>query len=497
MNKIFKEKLKESALSLLPIIFIILLFSILFNNENIINMIPSFLIGSICLVIGVTLFDIGSEMSMIDLGFKIGKHLTKKGKLFFILLITFIIGFIVTVAEPDLSVLSKQVPNITPVVFIGVISIGVGASLLLAVLRIILKWNYNLLVFIILSLAFILTIFVPSEMIPLGFDTGGVTTGPISVPFMIALCAGISYKRHDKNRKEDVFGMISFSSLGPIVIFLLLGLIYKTKTTYDIITIDRYDSIFAVVRTYINDIPIFAKEVLITLSPILLLLIIYNFKYLKLKKKELIKILIGILYLFIGLTLFALGVNVGYLPTGYIFGKEFANNTFIIVLIGAFLGYFIIKSEPALKVLVNQIEDISSGYINKKLLRISISIGVAIAVSLSVIRLVYEISIIYFLLPLYLIALILTFFVPQIFTRVAFDSGGVASGSLTASFILPFAIGIAETLKINVLNYAFGLIAMVATVPLIMIQLIGLLYKYKMNQAKKKQELETIEIVDF
>lgn len=496
MKKVFKEKIKESTISLLPIIFVILILSILYQKSDIINLIPSFLIGSICLIMGITLFDIGSEMSMIDLGFKIGKHLTKKGKLLFIFIITFIIGFIVTVAEPDLSVLSKQVPNIDPLIFIYIISIGVGISLILAVLRIILKWNYNLMVLIIVFLAFLASFFVPGEMIPLGFDTGGVTTGPISVPFMIALCAGISYKRNDKSRKEDVFGMISFSSLGPIVVFLVIGLIYRGKTTYDIISIEHFNSFFDVLKAYAKNIPFFTKEVLITLSPIVLLFVIYNKMYLKLEKKNIIKISVGMIYLFIGLTIFALGVNIGYLPMGYLFGKEFANNTALIIAIGTFLGYFIIKSEPALKVLVNQIEDISSGYINKKLLTTSISIGVGIAVGLSIYRLVYEVPILYFFIPLYGVALILSFFVPQIFTRIAFDSGGVASGSLTAAFILPFAIGIAETLNINVLNYAFGLIAMVATVPLITIQLIGLIYKKKMQKTKAKEEVSD-EIVDY
>lgn len=496
MKKVFGEKIKESTISLLPIIFIILIFSIIFDKPIIINLLPSFLIGSIFLILGVTLFDIGSSISMIDFGFKVGKHLTKRANLIFIFIVTFIIGFIVTVAEPDLSVLSKQVPNIKPLIFIYIISIGVGFSLVLAVLRIILKWNYNLLAFAIVFLAFILTLFAPLEMIPLGFDTGGVTTGPVSVPFMVALCAGLSYKRHDKKRKEDAFGMISFSSLGPIVIFLLLGLLFKGETTYERISIVHYSSFKEIISTYINSIPFFIKEVTFTMSPIVLLFFIYNFLYLKLKRKEIIKIVIGMIYLFIGLTLFALGVNIGYLPMGYLFGTEFATNTFLIVFIGTFLGYFIIKSEPALKVLVNQIEEISSGYINKKILSIFISIGVGIAVGLSIFRIVYQIPVLYFLLPLYLIAFILSFIVPQIFTRIAFDSGGVASGSLTAAFILPFAIGIAEALKINVLNYSFGLIAMVATVPLISIQVIGLIYNYKMKRAKKEEILDS-EIIDF
>ncbi len=497
MIKIFKEKIKESLISVLPIVFIMLLFIILYNKSNLINLLPSFLIGSILLILGITLFEIGSDMSMIDLGFKIGKHLTKKGKLLFIFVITFLIGYIVTVAEPDLSVLAKQVPNINKNVLINVISIGVGFSLVIAVLRIILKWNYNLIIFSMVFIKFILTIFVPAEMIPLGFDIGGVTTGPISVPFMIALCAGLSYKRHDKNRKDDTFGMISFSSIGPIVIFLLLGLIYKGKATYDLIEIQHFNTFGEILSAYTKNLPPFMKDVLITLLPIAVLFIIYNFLYLNLKKKRLIKISFGLLYLFIGLSLFALGVNIGFLPMGYLFGKEFASNTVLILLIGIFLGYYVIKSEPALKVLVNQIHEISFGYVNKRLLGISISVGVGIAVGLSILRIIYELPVVYFLFPLYFIVFVLSFFTPKIFTRIAFDSGGVASGSLTAGFILPFVIGIAEALNANVLVYAFGVIAMVATVPLITIQIIGLVYKYNYDKKIKEDTIKKVEIVDY
>lgn len=233
-----------------------------------------------------------------------------------------------------------------------------------------------------------------------------------------------------------------------------------------------------------------------SLGPIVVLFIIYNFLYLKLNRKELSKIFKGLIYTYLGLVIFLTGVNVGFMPMGYMVGKTLSNYNYILIFLSLILGYFIVSSEPAVAVLTTQIEEITNGNIKKKTMDISLAVGVSIATAFSIIRVITGISIWYFLIPGYVFALIMTFFVPPVFTAIAFDSGGVASGTMTATFLLPFAIGVAEALGHNVLTDAFGLIAIVATIPLITVQLVGLIYKFK-TKVIYNDPIYNEEIIDY
>ena len=496
MLKLIFDKIKESIKSILPITIIVLIICLLFKSDNLITLIPSFLIGSLFLIIGMCLFELGADISMIEIGEKIGIHLTSKKSIPFILIICFLIGFIVTVAEPDLNVLASQVPTISSSVLILTVGIGVGIFLLIAILRMLFQINYAYLLIFICGLSFIVAYFVPSEFVPLAFDSGGVTTGPLSVPLIIALGAGLSSLRSDSKKKNDTFGIISFCSVGPVLIVLILGLIYNAKSTYNEIFVPTNLSLIEVLKLYLEGLPIYFKEVLMSLGPIVLLFIIYNFLYLKLNKKELNKIFKGLIYTYLGLVIFLTGVNVGFMPMGYMVGKTLANYSYLLIFLSFVLGYFIVTSEPAVAVLTSQIEEITNGNIKKKTMDMSLAIGVSIATAISIIRVITGISIWYFLLPGYIFALVMTFFVPSIFTAIAFDSGGVASGTMTATFLLPFAIGVAEALGHNVLTDAFGLIAIVATIPLITVQLVGLIYKFK-TKVNYNDPIYNEEIIDY
>jgi hypothetical protein len=433
---------------------------------------------------------------MVQIGSRIGHHLTKKKSVYLLLAMCFLIATIITMAEPDLLVLSEQTPNISPIVLILAVGIGVGLFFLLACIRMLKKWNYNLILIITCVVMFLIAYFVPREFMGVAFDSGGVTTGALSVPFIISLSRGLSQFRLDKEKKEDTFGFMAFCSLGPIIIVLILGLLYNSQSMYDKISVTLNSNLLSIIKLYIKSLPIYLKEVGISLSPIIVLFLIYNFVYLKISKKEFFKIIKGLVYTFIGLVVFLTGVNIGFLPMSYLIGKTLAVNELLLIPLSALIGFFIIYSEPAIKVLLEQIEDITNGTITKKILFVTLGIGVSIATVLSIIRIYMGFSLLYVILPGYLIAILLSFFTPKVFTRIAFDSGGVASGTMTASFLLPFAIGIAEYLNKDVLLYSFGLVATVATIPLITVEVIGIIYRIKTNKRVKVQQYNA-EIIDY
>ncbi len=498
MKKLFLEQFITSVKSIAPITTIVLILSILLSNNSVINTIPTFLICSLLLAIGMTLFNIGANTSMVEIGSKIGNHLTRKRNVPLILLFSFIIGFIITIAEPDLRVLASQVSSISSETLILSVGIGVGAFLLFSTLRMLFQVSFNLLLAIFCLIMFILAFFAPSEFVPLAFDSGGVTTGPLSVPFIVALGVGLSFTRGDKSKKEDSFGMISFCSIGPIIIVLILSILFKAESSYTPYVITHFNDFASVIQGIIDALPKYFSEVLLSLFPIVLFFIGYNILFLKLSKQELIRIFAGLIYTYVGLSIFLTGVNIGFMPMGYLIGKSIATYELLLVPVAMAIGYCVVASEPAIGVLTLQIEEITNGNIKRQLLNVSLSIAISLATGLSILRIIYDISIWWFIIPGYLIALIISLFVPKIFTSIAFDSGGVASGTMTATFLLPFAIGVAEHLGRNVLIDSFGLIAMVATIPLITIQIVGLIYKYRTKKLELYNDTKfNEEIIDY
>ncbi len=497
MNRFTLEKIKDSVKSIAPISILVIIVSVISGNGNLLSLVPSFIMGSFLLMLGMFLFDIGAEVSMIQIGERIGGHLTKKKNVAFVLTIVFLIGFIITIAEPDLNVLVSQVPSISSTVLTYTIGFGVGFFLMLAVIRMLYKMKYSLLLTILCIIAFILAFFVPKEFVPLAFDAGGVTTGPLSVPLIIALGAGLSITKLDKRGNDNTFGLVSLCSIGPIIIVLILGLIYTPEVAKNTISNLEINGIKDMFLAYFKELPTYLKEVVFSLGPIVIIYLIYNYFYLKMKKKDFKKINTGLVLTYFGLVIFLVGVNVGFMPMGYQLGKYLSNFEYFLIPFAILLGYFVVSSEPAVAVLTSQIEDITNGNIKRKLMNLSLGIGVSFATGLAVLRVMTGLSIWYFLLPGYVVALLLSLYVPPIFTAIAFDSGGVASGTMTATFVLPFVIGIAESLGKNVLVDAFGLVAIVATIPLVTVQLIGLLYKFKTIKLNKMEAIYNAEIIDY
>lgn len=491
MKENVKLKIKEALSSIVPITLIVAILSFTITPLAT-DVIVEFIIGAIMLVIGTGFFTLGAEMSMSIIGERIGADIAKRKNIFLILAILIILGTVVTIAEPDLKVLAEQITSVPSNLIIGIVGLGVGVFLSIAFLRVVLKIKLKYALLFFYSIVFVLAFFVPKEFLAMAFDSGGATTGPMAVPFIIAFGIGISSIRSEKNSESDSFGMVALCSIGPILATMSLGMVYKiTNFEYTNRTYSTYANTKEIAEAFVQNLPNYFGEVVIALLPIIIFFIIYQLAVIKMSKKELFKVFIGCFYEFIGLTLFLLGANVGFLQIGSLIGMKLAEigNDFLIIAIGALLGYFVVIAEPAVEVLNKQISDITDGAIPEKAMKKSLSIGVSIALVISMIRVLTGIPILYFLLPGYLIALILAFVGDDIFTAVAFDSGGVASGTMASTFLVPFAIGVSEGVGGNVLSDAFGVIAMVAMAPIVAVQISGLIYKLKSKKLQKKNEV--------
>lgn len=490
MNKKLILKTKESLSAVLPITIIVLLLNFTIAPMPFVIR-GLFMIGAILLIAGMGLFTLGADLAMMPMGEQIGAQLTKSRKLPLLIGVSFLLGIMLTVAEPDLHVLAEQVPSVPNHIIILWIAAGVGIFLVLSLLRILFQWRLSYLIIGLYLAVFLLSAFTPDDFLSIAFDAGGVTTGPITVPFILALGVGISSVRGGKSSHDDSFGLVAFSSVGPILAIMILGFFYDTSSYRQTPKImPAADDVHELFHLFREGFPEYLKEVAFALLPIIIFFALFQLFALKLPKSQLIKMGIGILYTFVGLVLFLTGVNVGFLPAGAYIGKFMGEMQYswILIPLGMIMGFFIVSAEPAVHVLNDEVEVLTGGAISKNAMLWSLSIGVSISVGLAMIRILYSLSIFYILIPGYLLALSLTFFVPKIFTAIAFDSGGVASGPLTATFLLPFAMGACEAKGGNILTDAFGLVAMVAMTPLVTIQIMGLIYNIKIKNTSEEEE---------
>ena len=504
MDKKLLEKLKESLSAVIPVTAIVIILCLTVVNTTA-ESIAAFLIGTVLLILGMMLFTLGADVSMMKIGQSIGSHITKSRRCICIAIICFILGIIVTIAEPDLRVLADSVPIVDSSVMIISVALGVGIFLAVSFFRVYLqvKLSYILIVMYAIAFALAMSPLIPDNFVAAAFDSGGVTTGPITVPFIMALGVGLASVRGDKTSYEDSFGLVALCSIGPILTVLILGAFNDTSgVTAQADEVIQYTSMGDVVKDYLHAFPEYFSEVALALLPIIVFFVIFQIVSLRLEKTEVIKIAVGMVYTYLGLVLFLTGVNVGFMPMGSFIGSSLASGEYswLLVPIGAVIGWFIVAAEPAVHVLKQQVEDVTEGAVSGKSMGIALAIGVAVSVGLSMLRVLTGISIWYILIPGYLFSLIMTFFVPPIFTAIAFDSGGVASGPMTATFLLPMAIGACGALDGNILTDAFGLVAFVAMTPLVTIQLLGLISKIKGSKAAKKAVPAIVlsdEIVEF
>ena len=487
LNVKLKEKIRESLSAVLPITGIVLMLSI-FVIPMELGSVVMFLTGALMLIVGMGFFQLGAEMAMTPLGEGVGVQISKMKKLLTVLLTGFLMGVIITVSEPDLQVLAGQVPSVPNMVLIMTVAVGVGLFLALAIVRIRYKISLSMLLIVCYLALILVSAFVPKEFLAVAFDSGGVTTGPMTVPFIMAMGVGLASVRSDKNAANDSFGLVALSSVGPILAVLILGCFFKpTEAAYTLTDVATVVTTQDVARMFAQGLPLYAREVLLSLVPILWVFLIFQWLTHRYHGLQIKRIIVGFGYTYIGLVLFLCGANVGFAPVGAYLGKELAGLSlrWILVPIGALIGYYIVKAEPAIQVLNHQVEAVTNGAISVKMMNRCMQIGVAASVGLAMLRVLTGISIQWFVIPGYIIALVLSRMVPDIFIGIAFDSGGVASGPMTSTFLLPLSIGVCEALGGNLMTDAFGVVALVALTPLIAIQLMGLVYKLK--TAKRTQ----------
>jgi len=471
-------KIQEALLSALPITAIVYVLALTpwfsFSNAELIT----FTVGAVLLVVGLGLFSLGADLAMTPMGSHVGSGLSRQRKLGLLLAVCFGLGMLITIAEPDLQVLAKQVSAVmNGSVLIYAVGAGVGLFLMVAILRIVFRKQLSVILMLFYMLMFALALMLVvngnEALLPMSFDSGGVTTGPITVPFIMALGVGISSVLGDRHSQENSFGLVSLCSVGPVIAVLILGIFSRNDMTY---TVPDYSVSNAIADAFLHNAIHTCKEVAVALGLIVVFFLACQVIFLKLPKKRLMKIGVGVIFTYVGLVMFLTGVNVGFMPIGYKLGYELAQlNEKLLVLLGLVMGVLVVLAEPAIHVLNGQVEDVTGGYISKKSMMIGLCVGVGSSIALSMIRIIYDFSLVYYVIPGYFLSLALSLFVPPVYTAIAFDSGGVASGPMTSGFILPFATGVCVCLQgeAAVLRDAFGVVAVVAMTPLITIQLLG------------------------
>lgn len=432
----------------------------------------TFSISAGMLVLGIGLFNMGADLAMTPMGSHVGAGLSRQRKLTLLLLVCFVLGILITIAEPDLQVLANQVSSIMSGTLLQyTVGIGVGSFLVISILRIVFKRRLSTILMLFYMLLFALALMLSeqgkSALLPMAFDSGGVTTGPITVPFIMALGVGISSVLGDRRSQENSFGLVALCSIGPILSVLVLGLLNKGELA-------PYQ--FQHVHPFFQVMLTVAKNVAVALGMIVVFFLVCQFLFLKLPKRQLLRIGIGVVFTYVGLVLFLTSVEVGFMPIGYQIGKTLAQlNQWILIPLGLVIGVLVVLAEPAIHVLNSQVEDVTGGYVTRRSMLMGLCIGVGAAIMLSMVRIVFQFSLIYYIIPGYFISFALSLFVPPVYTAIAFDSGGVASGPMTSGFILPFAIGacMGASGPETVWQQAFGVVALVAMAPLITIQLLG------------------------
>lgn len=498
MKKKLKEKILESLSSVLPITAIVLLLSIIVAPVSS-GTFVLFLFGALLLIFGMGLFTLGADLAMTPMGEGMGIEMSKAKKARYPIILSFVFGVIITMAEPDLQVLAQQVPAIPNMVLILAVAVGVGLFMMIAIARTFFKIPLNALLIIFYAAVFVVAFFAPDAFVPVSFDSGGVTTGPITVPFIMAMGIGLATLRSDKGSQEDSFGLIALCSIGPVLAVLILGIFYQPQSAvYEMAEIAEIATTSDAAREFMKALPAYFREVAVSVLPITVMFFLFQLYTRRFKKRQVRKIIGGLVYTYVGLVLFLTGVNVGFMPMGQYLGAAIGagDRKFLLIPIGMIMGYFIVEAEPAVHILNKQVEEVSNGSISAHSMQTALSVGVAISLGIAMLRILTGVSVMYFLIPGYLISLVLSFLVPKIYTGIAFDSGGVASGPMTATFLLPFAMGACEAVGGNILTDAFGIVAMVAMTPLITIQSLGLVSEMKKRAAAKYIQNQFDQIED-
>ncbi|MGM9660787.1 MAG: DUF1538 domain-containing protein [Faecousia sp.] len=505
--KELRAKIREALLSALPVTVVVYLLSLTPILDLTAVELITFTVGAVLLVLGIGLFSLGADLAMTPMGTQVGAGLSRQRKLGLLCGVCFLLGMLITIAEPDLQVLANQVSTVmNGTVLVACVGIGVGAFLVLSVLKIVFQRSLSqilmLFYMLLFALSLILVVNGNGALLPLAFDSGGVTTGPITVPFIMALGVGIAGVLGDRRSRENSFGLVSLCSVGPVLAVLLLGIFSHNDLSY---AVPDYTVSGDIAGTFARTALHICKEIAIALGMIVGMFLICCLLFLKLSKRSGRRIALGVIFTYIGLVLFLTGINVGFMPIGYRIGQALARGSKVfLVAFGFVIGVLVVLAEPAIHVLNAQVEDVTGGLVNRKSMMVGLCIGVGSALALSMLRIIFDFSLVYYVVPGYFLSLLLSLFVPPVYTAIAFDSGGVASGPMTSGFLLPLAIGVCVSLQGGeaVLRDAFGMVALVAMAPLITIQLLGFrgIVREKLGERKAMRRIldaDDQQIINF
>lgn len=487
-----RAKFKEVFVSVVPICVIVGILNVTLTPMPG-PMMWRFMIGAVLVILGLTAFLIGVDIGITPLGGYTGTTLAKSNNLWLVIVAGIVLGFFTSIAEPGLMVLANQVNDVTSgsipaLSLLLLVAIGLALMLALGFIRIFFNIPLYKLLLVLYGIIGLLSLGTSKEFLAIAFDASGSTTGILAVPFILALSVGISkMKKDSKASEKDSFGLVAIASTGAIIAVLLLSFLTKTQTFHAELETGTLDS-NAIVSSFTGLASNYAKETLIVILPLLGLLLVLQKLSLHLGKRELRRLLTGFGFAYVGLFLFMVGVNGGFMDVGTYIGQSLVSleNKLPIVVIGFVFGVVTILAEPAVYVLTHQIEQVTSGYVKRRAVLVSLALGVGTAVALSVIRiLVPSIQLWHYLLPGYLLSLGLMFITPKLFVGIAFDAGGVATGPMTATFIMAFIQGAAHIFEgADLLVDGFGMIAMVAMTPIITLQILGFIYQLKSNRKK-------------
>ncbi len=482
---LLQSKTKEVAQSLIPVVIFVGVLSMAFIRIDF-PIVQRFFIGSGLVFFGLSIFLWGVDQSMEPIGYHMAHEIATSKGLFKTVILSFLLGFLITIAEPDVLILAGQVEgasggSLESNFLVMMISVGVGVLISIASIRILTGFKYNLMMLIIYFGILLLGTRISEEFLAISFDSSGATTGALTTPFVLAISVGLSRTKGGKSAEENAFGMVGAMSAGPILAVMLISVLSGQSniqgSAQEFITTDAVLApIIADFRgTFFNSIK--------ALIPIIILFFVFNFFKFKISRKETIRVIRGLIYTVLGLTLFLVGSHTGFMDMGRVLGYGIAEKySTYLPIIGLILGMLVVLAEPAVHVLAEQVEDVTAGNIKNSLLRMTLSIGVGIAIALSMLKIMSpNIQLWFFILPGFLISIALSFFVDPIFTGIAFDAGGVASGPMAATFILAFAQGVADQVPTaDVLKDGFGIIAMIAMTPIISIMVLGAINKVQM-----------------
>ncbi len=470
------RQLKEVIISVLPIVVLASLSSLLLGVMDA-SELCRFLFSSVLVIIGLTLFLSGVDVGLLPIGNRIGSALTRTRSLAIMLSVAVVLGIIITIPEPDVQVLAEQVrranPAVDQTVLVWAIAIGVGIFLSVSLARTVLHWPMKIVLLISYAVIFSIAAFNEDFFVSVAFDSGGATTGPLSVPFIMAVGMGVAALR--KHDAESEFGYVALSSIGPVCAVLILGLVFKGDAAAG--TAESAEAALTLGALMLTKF----REVGISLMPLIAVCVVMQIFVLKMPRTETIRMAFGIAYAYLGIVIFFTGVEYSFSDVASQLGSALsAISPMLLYAVGFLMGLAVVLAEPAVMVLTEQVEEVSSGRISKKAMLFTLALGVGCAVVLALIRTVHSLSIWTFLLPGYALIMLMMIKTPGLFSAIGFDSGGVATGPMSSTFLLPFAIGASSSGAS--LSASFGMIAMIAMMPILLIEVLGVVYQRTLDK---------------